>query len=102
MIVQCSMTTSHSSVQQIALLVTTLLLEDFVRDENLYAFARSTAPISDEHGGPVRLIVPHLYAWKSAKWIKGINFIENEELGFWENLGYHSYGDPWKELRFKF
>ena len=50
----------------------------------------------------MRLVVPKLYAWKSAKWIKGINFIENEELGFWENLGYHSYGDPWKEQRFKF
>ena len=59
-------------------------------------------PLTPEHGGPMRLIVPRLYAWKSAKWIKGINFIETEELGFWENLGYHSYGDPWQEQRFKF
>jgi DMSO/TMAO reductase YedYZ molybdopterin-dependent catalytic subunit len=57
-------------------------------------------PIPREHGGPMRLIVPHLYAWKSAKWIKGFEFLDKEELGFWEVNGYHRRGDPWKEERF--
>tara|TARA_B110000116_G_scaffold203563_1_gene178627 strand:+ start:728 stop:1336 length:609 start_codon:yes stop_codon:yes gene_type:complete len=79
-------------------LPTKVLLDEDV----LLAHKHDGRALLPEHGGPIRLIVPKLYAWKSAKWIKGIKLIETEELGFWENLGYHSYGDPWKEQRFKF
>ena len=53
-----------------------------------------------DHGGPARLLVPHLYFWKSAKWINGLQFTERDELGFWELRGYHAYGDPWREQRY--
>jgi DMSO/TMAO reductase YedYZ molybdopterin-dependent catalytic subunit len=52
------------------------------------------------HGGPARLLVPHLYFWKSAKWVRGLSFIDEDKPGFWESLGYHMYGDPWKEQRY--
>jgi DMSO/TMAO reductase YedYZ molybdopterin-dependent catalytic subunit len=54
-----------------------------------------------EHGGPARLLVPHLYFWKSAKWVKGLRLLDHDEPGFWEQYGYHDYGDPWKEQRFQ-
>ena len=57
-------------------------------------------PIPPDHGGPARLLVPHLYFWKSAKWVKGLRFTEKDEAGFWELRGYHMYGDPWREQRF--
>src|SRR5216683_2430712 len=53
-----------------------------------------------EHGGPLRLIVPHLYAWKSVKWVRGFMLLDHDRLGFWERNGYHAYGDPWKEQRY--
>jgi len=58
------------------------------------------APITSDHGGPARLLVPHLYFWKSAKWLKGLRFTQKDEGGFWEMRGYHMYGDPWREQRF--
>ena len=61
---------------------------------------RNGEPLSREHGGPVRLIVPHLYAWKSAKWVRGLEFMDHENPGFWERNGYHVRGDPWLEERF--
>lgn len=57
-------------------------------------------PITSDHGGPARLLVPHLYFWKSAKWLNGLQFTERDEPGFWELRGYHIYGDPWREQRF--
>ncbi len=57
-------------------------------------------PIPPDHGGPARLLVPHLYFWKSAKWVKGLRFTKGNEAGFWELRGYHMYGDPWREQRF--
>ncbi|MFP6569441.1 MAG: molybdopterin-dependent oxidoreductase [Dehalococcoidia bacterium] len=57
-------------------------------------------PITQEHGGPVRMIVPHLYFWKSAKWVESIRFMKEDAPGFWETNGYHMYGDPWKEQRY--
>jgi len=57
-------------------------------------------PITPDHGGPARLLVPHLYFWKSAKWLSGLQFTERDEAGFWELRGYHMYGDPWREQRF--
>ncbi|MEL6591412.1 MAG: molybdopterin-dependent oxidoreductase, partial [Bacteroidota bacterium] len=53
-----------------------------------------------EHGGPARLVVPHLYFWKSAKWVQGLRLISEDQAGFWEEIGYHMYGDPWKEQRY--
>lgn len=57
-------------------------------------------PLERDHGGPARLLVPHLYFWKSAKWVNGLQFTERDEAGFWELRGYHIYGDPWKEQRY--
>ena len=57
-------------------------------------------PLAPEHGGPARLVVPHLYFWKSAKWVRGLTLIEKDEPGFWESLGYNNHGDPWKEERY--
>ncbi|MBF6595022.1 MAG: sulfite oxidase-like oxidoreductase [Thermaceae bacterium] len=79
---------------------TNLLLDDLLLPENMLAHTLFGQPIPREHGGPLRLIVPHLYAWKSAKWLKGFQFVDKEELGFWEVNGYHRRGDPWKEERF--
>jgi DMSO/TMAO reductase YedYZ molybdopterin-dependent catalytic subunit len=58
------------------------------------------APLPREHGGPARLLVPHLYFWKSAKWVRGLRLFDEDEPGFWESLGYHNLGDPWKEQRY--
>lgn len=57
-------------------------------------------PLAPSHGGPARMLVPHLYFWKSAKWVRRLRFIEKDEAGFWESLGYHIYGDPWREQRY--
>ncbi len=80
---------------------TNLLLDDLLRPENLLAHTLFGEPLPREHGGPLRLIVPHLYAWKSAKWVRGFRLLDKEELGFWEVNGYHRRGDPWKEERFE-
>ena len=58
------------------------------------------APLAPEHGGPVRLLVPHLYLWKSAKWVRSLHLVASDQPGFWESLGYNNYGDPWKEQRY--
>jgi DMSO/TMAO reductase YedYZ molybdopterin-dependent catalytic subunit len=58
-------------------------------------------PLSAEHGGPARLLVPHLYFWKSAKWVRGLDVLDHDERGFWERYGYHDYGDPWREQRYQ-
>jgi DMSO/TMAO reductase YedYZ molybdopterin-dependent catalytic subunit len=58
-------------------------------------------PLAPEHGGPARLLVPHLYFWKSAKWVRGLHLLDHDEPGFWEALGYHNYGDPWREQRYQ-
>ena len=64
------------------------------------AFTHNGEPLTPEHGGPVRLLVPHLYLWKSAKWLTGIELLDEDEAGFWEQNGYHMRGDPWTEERF--
>jgi DMSO/TMAO reductase YedYZ molybdopterin-dependent catalytic subunit len=58
------------------------------------------APLAPEHGGPARLLVPHLYFWKSAKWVRSVQLVASDQPGFWESLGYNNYGDPWKEQRY--
>jgi DMSO/TMAO reductase YedYZ molybdopterin-dependent catalytic subunit len=75
-------------------------LSDLLRPEVLFAFEHDGEPLAAEHGGPLRLIVPHLYAWKSVKWVRGVMLLDHDRLGFWERNGYHAYGDPWKEQRY--
>ena len=79
---------------------TNLPLADLDRPENLLALTHDGEPLPAEHGGPVRLLVPHLYFWKSAKWVKGFEVLEEDYPGFWEQNGYHMRGDPWAEERF--
>jgi DMSO/TMAO reductase YedYZ molybdopterin-dependent catalytic subunit len=79
---------------------TNLLLEDFAAQDAMLAHSWAGQPLTREHGGPVRLVVPHLYFWKSAKWIKRIDFLTADERGFWEANGYHMRGDPWREQRY--
>ncbi len=64
------------------------------------AFGFAGDPLAPEHGGPARLLVPHLYFWKSAKWVRGLELLDQDEPGFWETYGYHMYGDPWREQRY--
>jgi DMSO/TMAO reductase YedYZ molybdopterin-dependent catalytic subunit len=75
-------------------------LADLDREEVVFATHHDGEPLTVDHGYPLRLIVPHLYAWKSAKWVRGIEFLDHDAPGFWEQNGYHMYGDPWKEQRF--
>jgi len=79
---------------------TNLPLEDVVNKQAWVAFKYDGVDLEPEHGGPARLLVPHLYLWKSAKWVKGMTLMQHDKPGFWENLGYHTYGDPWKEQRY--
>ncbi|MEL6381085.1 MAG: sulfite oxidase-like oxidoreductase [Cyanobacteria bacterium J06626_18] len=79
---------------------TNLTLEDFNLPENFFAYTLFGEPLPAPHGGPMRLVVPHLFAWKSAKWINGIEFLAEEELGFWERNGYHRRGEPFAEERY--
>lgn len=79
---------------------TNLPLEDLLSERALLADRHHGAPLPVDHGGPVRLVVPHLYAWKSAKWVNGIELRRDDQRGFWERAGYHVYGDPWREERF--
>lgn len=73
---------------------------DLVAGKAMVATWYEGAPLAPDHGGPARLLVPHLYFWKSAKWLKALQFTDRDEAGFWELRGYHIYGDPWKEQRF--
>ena len=66
-----------------------------------YVYARDGEPLQPEHGGPVRLLVPHLYFWKSAKWVRGLTLTTEDRPGFWEGYGYHNHGDPWLEQRYQ-
>ena len=75
-------------------------LKDLERPDVLFAFEHDGEPLPAEHGGPLRLVVPQLYAWKSVKWVRGFTLLDHDELGFWERNGYHAYGDPWKEQRY--
>jgi DMSO/TMAO reductase YedYZ molybdopterin-dependent catalytic subunit len=79
---------------------TNLPLEDVTGGQAWLAFSYDGEPLEPEHGGPARLLVPHLYFWKSAKWIRGLELLDADEPGFWETYGYHIYGDPWREQRY--
>jgi len=79
---------------------TNVPVADLIDGKAMIATHFGGAPLAPEHGGPARLLVPHLYFWKSAKWVKGLRFTERNEAGFWELRGYHLYGDPWREQRY--
>jgi DMSO/TMAO reductase YedYZ molybdopterin-dependent catalytic subunit len=79
---------------------TNLPLEDLLGGKAWIAFEFDNAPLAPEHGGPARLLVPHLYFWKSAKWVRRLTLRIDDEPGFWETYGYHNYGDPWREQRY--
>jgi DMSO/TMAO reductase YedYZ molybdopterin-dependent catalytic subunit len=79
---------------------TNLPLSDFADDDVLLAHSWEGKPITRDHGGPMRLVLPKLYLWKSAKWLRRVTFMEQDEPGYWERLGYHMRGDPWREERY--
>lgn len=81
---------------------TNLPLADFLAEDALVAVTHDGAPLSLDHGGPARLIVPRLYAWKSAKWLASIELLSRDRAGFWESNGYHMKGDPWQEQRYEY
>jgi DMSO/TMAO reductase YedYZ molybdopterin-dependent catalytic subunit len=80
---------------------TNLPLADVTGGKAWVAFGYDGAPLAPEHGGPARLLVPHLYFWKSAKWVRGLQLLPDDAPGFWEQLGYHDRGDPWREQRYR-
>ena len=80
---------------------TNLPLEDLTGGRAWVAYEYDGQPLHPEHGGPARMVVPHLYFWKSAKWVRGLTLTREDEPGFWEIRGYHNYGDPWKEQRYQ-
>jgi DMSO/TMAO reductase YedYZ molybdopterin-dependent catalytic subunit len=79
---------------------TNLPLEDVTGGRAWVAYEFDGEPLAPEHGGPARLLVPHLYFWKSAKWVRGLELLDHDKPGFWETRGYHNYGDPWREQRY--
>ena len=91
---------SHVMVHALPDYTTNLPLSDLDRPENLLATHHDGEPLNPEHGGPIRLLVPHLYFWKSAKWVTGFELLEEDWPGFWEENGYHMRGDPWAEERY--
>lgn len=79
---------------------TNVPVEDLIDGKAMVATHYEGEPLVPEHGGPARLLVPHLYFWKSAKWVRSLRFMPTDEPGFWEENGYHMYGDPWQEQRY--
>lgn len=79
---------------------TNVPLADLKEPDVLFAHRFNGEPLEADHGGPRRLVVPHLYFWKSAKWVRGLQFVERDSPGFWEQYGYHMHGDPWQEERY--
>jgi DMSO/TMAO reductase YedYZ molybdopterin-dependent catalytic subunit len=92
---------AYSMVHSYGGYTTNLAIEDITDGKAWVAYAYDGEPLEPEHGGPARLLVPHLYFWKSAKWVRGIEVMDYDEPGFWESLGYHDRGDPWREQRYQ-
>jgi DMSO/TMAO reductase YedYZ molybdopterin-dependent catalytic subunit len=91
---------SHVMVHAEYGFTTNLPLADLDRDDVLFATHHDGKPLTPDHGYPMRLVVPHLYFWKSAKWVRGIELMDRDKAGFWEKNGYHMRGDPWREERY--
>lgn len=94
-------TATHAVVSGHPAYSTNIALTDLRADDVLLAWLHDGVPLSAEHGGPVRLVVPHLYGWKSVKWVTEIRLTDREVRGYWEERGYHDLGDPWREQRFR-
>jgi DMSO/TMAO reductase YedYZ molybdopterin-dependent catalytic subunit len=92
---------SYAMVHSYSDYTTNLPLKDLMEKQAWIAFRFDGRDLAAEHGGPARLLVPHLYLWKSAKWVRGITLMQQDKPGFWEALGYHNYGDPWREQRYQ-
>ena len=90
----------HALITSYGEYTTNLPVADLLDGQATIAVAYEGEPIDSEHGGPARLLVPHLYLWKSAKWVREIRLADEEDQGFWEVAGYHNYGDPWREQRY--
>ncbi len=99
-LVQPAATATHVLVNAFHGFTANLPVADFLREENLFAYEYGGAPLEPEHGFPLRLVVPHLYFWKSVKWVRGFTVLDGDQPGFWERNGYHMYGDPFQEQRF--
>ncbi|MEV0731757.1 molybdopterin-dependent oxidoreductase [Polymorphospora sp. NPDC050346] len=91
----------HALVRSYGGYTTNLPLADLRDGQAWVAYRFDGADLAPEHGGPARMIVPHLYFWKSAKWVRGVRLMRDDEPGFWETAGYHDYGDPWREQRYQ-
>ncbi|MBX6358301.1 MAG: sulfite oxidase-like oxidoreductase [Micromonosporaceae bacterium] len=91
----------YALVQSYGGYTTNLPLQDLRDGQAWIAYRFEGEDLAPEHGGPARLLVPHLYFWKSAKWVRGIQLMLEDEPGFWESAGYHNYGDPWREQRYQ-
>jgi len=91
---------SYALVRSYGDYTTNLPLKDLMNGQAWIAFRFDGSDLAPEHGGPARLLVPHLYLWKSAKWVHGMTLMQQDKPGFWESLGYHIYGDPWREQRY--
>jgi len=91
---------THVLIHAEAGYTTNLALEDLTRPNIMFAHRADGKDLEADHGGPVRLVVPHLYFWKSAKWVQAVEFMNQDRPGFWENFGYHRRGDPWLEQRY--
>lgn len=92
---------THAVVSGYPAYSTNLALEDLQADDVLLAWAHDGEPLAREHGGPLRLVVPHLYGWKSVKWVTELRLLDRDVRGYWEERGYHDVGDPWREQRFR-
>ncbi|HVR32399.1 MAG TPA: sulfite oxidase-like oxidoreductase [Acidimicrobiia bacterium] len=97
---EISPTASHVLVRAEHGFTANLPLDDFLRPDNLLAWQYGGEDLELDHGWPLRLVVPHLYFWKSVKWVRGFRFLDHDEPGFWERNGYHMYGDPFREQRY--
>ena len=93
-------TASHVLVNAYHGFTANLPVDDFLREQNIFAYEFGGLPLEPEHGYPLRLVVPHLYFWKSVKWVRGFTVLDEDQPGFWERNGYHMYGDPFREQRF--
>ena len=92
---------AYALVQSYGGYTTNLPMADLRDGKAWVAYRYDGGDLAPEHGGPARLLVPHLYFWKSAKWVRGIQLMTDDQPGFWESLGYHNYGDPWREQRYQ-
>jgi DMSO/TMAO reductase YedYZ molybdopterin-dependent catalytic subunit len=91
---------THAMIHAEAGFTANLSLEDLTKSNVMFAHRADGKDLERDHGGPVRLVVPHLYFWKSAKWVRGVEFMNQDRPGFWESFGYHLRGDPWQEQRY--